>query len=77
MSNRKKVWVSPDGEGGWDVKSQGASRAAANYEDKTDAISKAKDIAKNAPSGQVIIQRKDGKIQTEYTYKKDPYPPKG
>ena len=77
MSNRKQVWVSPDGDGGWNVKSQGAQRAAANYEDKADAIDKAKNIAKNAPLGQVIIQKMDGVIQTEYTYKKDPYPPKG
>jgi len=77
MASRKRVWVSPDGHGGWNVKTQGAQKAAANYEDKIDAVSKAKTMAKNAPLGQVIIQKKDGVIQTEHTYKKDPYPPKG
>lgn len=77
MSDRKRVWVSPDGHGGWDVKTQGKSKAAANFDDKADAIDKAKDIAQNVPKGQVIIQKMDGKIQTEYTYGKDPYPPKG
>jgi hypothetical protein len=77
MSGRKRVWVSPDGEGGWNVKTQGKSKAAANFEDKSDAVDKAKDIAQNASKGQVIIQKKDGTIQTEYTYGKDPYPPKG
>jgi hypothetical protein len=77
MSSRKRIWVSPDGEGGWNVKTQGAKKAAGNFDDKIDAIDKAKDIAKNAPKGQVIIQKKDGTIQTEHTYKKDPYPPKG
>ena len=77
MSSRKRVWVSPDGAGGWKVKSEGAKRAAANYENKPDAIDKAKEIAQNAPLGQVIIQGKDGVIQTEYTYQHDPYPPKG
>jgi len=77
MSNRKRVWVSPDGKDGWNVKTQGKSKAAANFEDKSDAIAKAKDIAKNAPTGQVIIQKKNGTIQTEHTYKNDPYPPKG
>jgi hypothetical protein len=77
MTERKRVWVSPDGEGGWNVKSEKTKRAAANYEDKTDAIEKAKSIAQNVPLGQVIIQKRDGVIQTEYTYKKDPYPPKG
>lgn len=77
MSNRRRVWVSPDGDGGWNVKTQGKSKAAANFEDKTDAIDKAKDIAKNASLGQVIIQKRDGTIQTEHTYGKDPYPPEG
>lgn len=31
MSNRKKVWVSPDGDGGWFAKTEGARRAAGNY----------------------------------------------
>ncbi|MFH1362074.1 MAG: DUF2188 domain-containing protein [bacterium] len=77
MSSRKRVWVSPDGEGGWNVKSQDTTRAAGNFEDKVDAVDKAKSIAKNAPTGQVIIQGRNGKIQTEHTYKKDPYPPRG
>ena len=71
-AERKKVWVSPDGKGGWDAKTQGAERAAGNYEDKADALGKAKEVAKNAPLGQVIVQGRDGKIQTEYTYGKDP-----
>jgi hypothetical protein len=77
MTERKRVWVSPDGEGGWNVKSEDSKRAAANFEDKSDAIEKAKDIAKNVPKGQVIIQKTNGQIQTEYTYGKDPYPPEG
>ncbi len=69
---RKKVWVSPDGDGGWNVKTQGAKRAVGNFEDKPDAVDRAKEIAKSAPLGQVIIQKRDGEIQTEYTYGKDP-----
>ena len=72
MSQRKRVWVSPDGDGGWNVKTQGAKRAAANFEDKADAVDRAKEIAKGATLGQVIIQKHTGKIQTEYTYGKDP-----
>jgi len=74
---RKQVHVVPDGEGGWDVKSAGSKKAARNYEDKPDAVSKAKEIAKNAILGQVVIHDKHGVIQTEHTYGKDPYPPKG
>ncbi len=72
MSDRKRVWVSPDGQGGWNVKSEGADRAAGNFDDKVDAIERAKEIAKAAPLGQVLIQGRDGVIQTEYTYGDDP-----
>jgi len=41
-------------------------------EDKSDALDLAKDLAKNAGLGQVIVHGKDGVIQTEYTYGKDP-----
>jgi len=72
MSDRRRVWVSPDGHGGWNVKSEGAKRAAGNFEDKADAVDRAKEIAKAATLGQVIIQGRDGVIQTEYTYGADP-----
>jgi len=72
MPNRKKVWVSPDGNGGWNVKTQGAKRAAGNFENKNDATAIGKRIAKNAPLGQIIIQKQNGIIQTEHTYGKDP-----
>ena len=72
MSERKRVWVSPDGEGGWNVKTEGAQRAAANYDDKSDALGRAKDIAQAAPLGQVIVQGQNGRIQFEWTYGKDP-----
>ena len=72
MSDRKRVWVSPDGRGGWDARTQGAKRAAGNFEDKADAVERAKEIAKAAPLGQVIIQGRDGVIQTEFTYRQDP-----
>lgn len=70
--SRKKVHVVPDGGGGWNVKTEGSKKAVKNYEDKPDAVVKAKEIAKNAPLGQIIIHDKHGVIQTEHTYKKDP-----
>lgn len=75
--SRKVVHVVSDKEGGWNVKSEKTSRAAANFENKSDAIDKAKEIAKNAPLGQVKIHGLDSKIQTEYTYGKDPRKYKG
>jgi hypothetical protein len=76
MANRKVVDVVPDGSD-WKVKSRDASRADSIHGNKADAVARAKDIAKNAPTGQVVIHKMDGKIQTEHTYGDDPYPPKG
>jgi len=72
MSNRKVVRVLPEDSGDWAVKSQGAKRADSIHSNKDDAIERAKEIAKNADLGQVVIYKQDGKIQTEYTYRKDP-----
>ena len=70
---RDKIHVVPDGDGGWDVKRENVSRAANNFENKADAVDRAKEMAKSSggPS-QVLVHGKDGKIQYENTYKKDP-----
>lgn len=69
--------MTPDGQGGWRVKAESASRASSTHENKTDAVQSAKDLAKAQPLGQMVIHRTDGQIQTEHTYGKDPHPPKG
>ena len=77
MSKREKFHVVPRDRGQWGVKKEGADRASKTFDDKTDAVDYGRDRAKEAPKGQLIIHKKDGTIQTEHTYKKDPYPPKG
>ena len=74
---RKVVHVVPNKDGAWNVKTEGASRAGSTHAKKSDAVDRAKEQAKAAPTGQVKIHGKDGKIQTEHTYGKDPCPPKG
>ena len=44
---------------------------------KTDVLSEAKNLAKKNELGQVVVHGKDGVIQTEYTYGKDPKKTKG
>lgn len=75
--SRTKYRVTPTGDGEWRVKRDGAERATGVYENKTDAVARAKELAKANEPGQVIIHGQDGKIQTEHTYGEDPYPPKG
>lgn len=47
---------------------------------KDDAQHDARRHVANLPKGtlsQIIVQRQDGKFQAEWTYGKDPFPPKG
>jgi len=76
MSKRRIYNVGPDGDQ-WKVKERGAKRAVGDFDNKADAIDRAKEVAKNQPLAQVVIRKQDGSIQTEYTYGRDPYPPKG
>lgn len=64
-------------DGGWNVKEENASRASSSHDTKAEAVDRAKELAKNQELGQVVIHKKDMTIQTEHTYGKDPYPPKG
>jgi len=68
---RRVYHVTPNGDD-WKVKERGAERAVKILEDKSDAIQLAKDLAKSASLGQVIIHKGDGSIQTEHTYGQDP-----
>jgi len=77
MASRKTYHVTPKSDGGWNVKAEKAGRASSIHGEKADAVDRARDLAKSQPLGQVVIHKKDGTIQTEYTYGKDPYPPKG
>ena len=76
MSKRKTYDVSPKGNQ-WSVKERGADRAIGNFDNKSDAIRRAKEVAKNQSLSQVVVRKQDGTIQTEYTYGEDPYPPRG
>lgn len=74
---RTIVDVSPKGNGDWKVQRRGAERADRVFENKQDAINRGRELAKSQGPGQLVIRKADGKIQTEHTYEKDPYPPKG
>jgi len=77
MSKRAKYHVTKRPDGRWQAKAEGASRAAAVLKTKAVTIDKARDLAKSQPLGQVVIHKSNGRIQTEYTYGKDPCPPVG
>lgn len=61
---------------GWAVKAEGAGRATVITSKQSDAISVARDIAKNSNS-ELIVHGKDGKIRERNSYGNDPHSPKG
>lgn len=71
----KNQWVSPSPDG-WKVKGEGNIKATKLFDNKSDAINFAKDIAKNQHS-ELIGQKKNGQINLKNTYGKDNFPPKG
>ena len=71
MSNQH---VTPKG-GKWQVKGEGNTKATAITNTQKEAISKAKDIAKNQHS-EVVIHGRNGKIRDKDSYGNDPCPPK-
>lgn len=77
MPKRRVVYVSPTHKGDWNVKTQGAQKALRKFENKKEAVDFGRQVAKNADTGQLKIQKRDGTFQIEYTYHKDPFPPEG
>jgi hypothetical protein len=63
--------VTPPGNG-WSVRRAGAARADGIHENTPDAIARAKDLANRGASVRVKVHRRDGEIQTECTYGRDP-----
>jgi hypothetical protein len=65
MNKRRTYDVSPKGDQ-WTVKQRGAERAVGNFDKKSDAVGRAREVAKNQPLSQVVVRKQDGVIQTEY-----------
>ena len=72
MPERVTYHVVPDEALGWTVKKEGARRASATAATKQEAIVRAKELAKQQALGQVVVHGRNGAIQTEWTYGKDP-----
>jgi hypothetical protein len=72
--NRSVIRVVPN-QGNWSVK-QG-NRTISNHRKKETAIEIGRKTAKKQLPAQLVIHKKNGEIQTEYTYSDDPFPPEG
>ncbi|MDX1622209.1 MAG: DUF2188 domain-containing protein [Nitriliruptorales bacterium] len=67
MAERKSYHVTSR-EDGWEVKAEGASRASAVTERKSEAVDRAKRLAKNQEPSQVVVHKRDGTVQDNYSY---------
>ena len=59
---------------GWAVKKEGSSRFTVITETQKDAITVAREIARNNKS-ELVIHGKDGRIRARDSYSNDPNPP--
>lgn len=72
---RNVLRVVPDRQDGWKV-TQG-KLTITRHRTKNTAVKKGRNLAKKQKPSQLVIHKQNGQIQTEYTYKDDPYPPEG
>lgn len=71
--SKKNQHVVPLGNG-WAVKREGSKRFTVITETQKDAITVARQIARNN-SAEIVIHGKDGKIRDKDSYGNDPHPP--
>ncbi|MGI5213542.1 DUF2188 domain-containing protein [Plantactinospora sp. CA-290183] len=74
MTARSQYHVVPAGDR-WKVE-QG-STVAGTYDTKGAAIEQGRKVAKDNQPSQLVVHTADGKVENEYTYQDDPFPPKG
>lgn len=75
MPDRKRIHIVPNGED-WVGQREGGERPSFHAATKTEAIERGREFAQRE-HGELIIHRKDGQIQEERTYRRDPHPPRG
>jgi hypothetical protein len=71
---RLKLTVAPQKSGGWRLEGQGAGQT---FPTKDQAVRAGRTRAKAAELGQLVVKGRNGRIQTEHTYGKDPRRSKG
>ncbi len=69
---RKRYFIDPNPNGGWDLSKQGAQRANKHFDTKQDALDYSRPFVRDKADSQLIIKKQNGVIQTEHTYGHDP-----
>lgn len=60
----------------WSVRRAGAARASGIYDTQQEAITHAREAARNQKT-ELYIHGRDGRIRERISYGNDPFPPKG
>jgi hypothetical protein len=74
MARKRNVWVSPHRDG-WAVRREGSDKASRVTARKEDAVNIGRGMAQRDGT-ELIVQRKDGTIQSKDSYGHDPFPPR-
>jgi len=74
MSNTRHVVPNPDG--GWHSKKGGSERASKHFDKKQDAVDYSRELSKKQKT-ELVIHKRDGKIQRKDSHGNDKFPPKG
>jgi hypothetical protein len=69
-------WVSPSGDGRWQVKQVGNGRASSVHDTQAEAWSEGQRLARAAKS-EAFLQNREGQIRERNTYRQDRFPPRG
>lgn len=71
--SRRRYSVTPNSErGGWDLQQQCSQRVSQHFETKEDALDRSRPFVREQGNSQLVIQKRDGTIQTEQAYGNDP-----
>jgi uncharacterized protein YdaT len=62
--------------GKWVVRKSGSARSTGTFDTQKEAVTRAREIAKNQKT-EVYIHGRDGRIRQRDSYGSDPHPPKG
>lgn len=73
--SKKGQHVVPNGNK-WSVRRGGASRVTGTFDTQSEAIRRARDLARTQGT-ELYIHGRDGRIRERNSYGHDPYPPKG
>jgi len=81
LQNRKVLYVSPAKINMWRWKVHWEKEQSGSFfSTKEEAIRSARQLVRSYPEGycsQIKVQRADGTFEIEWTYGKDPFPPRG